>query len=92
MPTYEYTCAGCGHEFERFESIIAAPNKVCPKCKTKKAERRISGGGGFIFKGSGFYVTDYKRKHANPTETCPAGKTPETCEKAKSGTAPCCKH
>ena len=61
MPTYEYSCTACGHEFERFESITAAPDKRCPKCKKKKGERRISGGGGFLFKGTGFYVTDYKK-------------------------------
>lgn len=61
MPTYEYACAACGNEFERFESITAKPNKACPKCKAKKGERKISGGGGFIFKGTGFYITDYKK-------------------------------
>ena len=68
MPTYEYTCKACGHDFERFESIVAKPNKLCPKCNKKKAERRISSGGGFLFKGSGFYVTDY-RKTAAPAKT-----------------------
>jgi putative FmdB family regulatory protein len=62
MPTYEYACTNCGNEFERFESITAKPDKSCPQCKKKKAERRISAGGGFIFKGSGFYITDYKNK------------------------------
>lgn len=61
MPTYEYACTSCGNEFERFESITAKANKSCPKCNKKKAERRISGGGGFIFKGTGFYLTDYKK-------------------------------
>jgi len=61
MPTYEYACTACGHAFERFESIIAKPNKSCEKCKKKKAERKISGGGGFLFKGTGFYITDYKK-------------------------------
>lgn len=61
MPTYEYACNGCGHKFERFESITSKPNKSCPECKKKKAERLISGGGGLMFKGSGFYITDYKK-------------------------------
>ena len=60
MPTYQYECAACGHEFERFESITAKPDSLCPKCKKKKAKRNISGGAGFIFRGSGFYVTDYR--------------------------------
>lgn len=77
MPTYEYACSACGNEFERFESITAAPNKVCTKCNKKKAERRISSGGGFIFKGTGFYVTDYKKGGAAAvkTDSKPAEKT-----------------
>lgn len=60
MPTYEYECRKCGHQFERFQSITAAPVKTCPKCKGKVA-RLLSGGAGIIFKGSGFYQTDYKK-------------------------------
>ena len=60
MPTYEYICNACGHEFEKFQSIKAAPIKDCPTCKKKKVERKISVGAGFIFKGSGFYETDYR--------------------------------
>src|SRR5580765_4604015 len=84
MPTYEYACTACGNEFERFESITAKPNKACPKCNKKKAERRISGGGGFIFKGSGFYLTDYK-KHpggTDKTDAKPAEKKTETAPAA----------
>jgi len=76
MPTYEYACTACGNEFERFESITAVPNKTCPKCKKKKAERRISAGGGFIFKGSGFYLTDYK-KSGKPGADKPDAKPAE---------------
>jgi putative FmdB family regulatory protein len=61
MPTYEYACSACGHKFERFESITSKPNKTCMKCAKKKAERLISGGGGLLFKGTGFYITDYKK-------------------------------
>lgn len=61
MPTYEYACSACGHKFERFESITSKPNKTCEKCAKKKAERLISGGGGLLFKGTGFYITDYKK-------------------------------
>lgn len=60
MPTYEYECRKCGHQFERFQPITAAPVKTCPKCKGKVA-RLLSGGAGIIFKGSGFYQTDYKK-------------------------------
>ena len=60
MPTYEYKCPSCGTRFERFQKITAKPGAPCPKCGTK-AERLISGGTGVVFKGSGFYETDYKR-------------------------------
>jgi putative FmdB family regulatory protein len=61
MPTYQYRCPACGHEFERFEKMNAATRAKCPKCG-QPAERQISGGAGLLFKGSGFYITDYKRK------------------------------
>src|SRR5688500_6652623 len=62
MPTYEYKCDACGVEFERFQSIMAAPIKRCPECGKAKVRRLISTGGGMIFKGSGFYITDYRDK------------------------------
>lgn len=60
MPTYEYQCQACGHEMEEFQSITAAPLKKCPKCKKPKLKRLIGIGAGVIFKGSGFYETDYR--------------------------------
>jgi len=60
MPTYDYLCAACGHIFERFESIGAGGPKACAKCGKRKAKRRMGTGAGLIFKGAGFYVTDYK--------------------------------
>ncbi len=62
MPTYEYRCGACGHEMEAFQSIKARPLKKCPECAAMKLERLISGGGAVIFKGSGFYETDYRSK------------------------------
>src|SRR3954470_8589439 len=62
MPTYEYKCDACGHTFERFQSIMADPIKRCPQCGKSKVRRLISTGAGFIFKGSGFYTTDYRDK------------------------------
>ena len=59
MPTYEYKCNRCGHTFEKFQSITAKPVRVCPKCGAE-VTRLISAGGGLIFKGSGFYETDYR--------------------------------
>jgi putative FmdB family regulatory protein len=60
MPTYEYECEACGHKFERFHSMTAAPIRKCPKCGKNKVKRLISTGAGMIFKGSGFYITDYR--------------------------------
>ncbi len=60
MPTYEYECAKCGHAFERFQSMTAEPVKSCPKCRSRRVRRILSGGAGVIFKGSGFYQTDYR--------------------------------
>jgi len=62
MPTYEYRCEK-GHKFEEFQSILADPIQVCPICGSH-AERMISGGTGLIFKGSGFYITDYAHKNS----------------------------
>lgn len=67
MPTYEYTCVKCGEDFEFQQSMLAAPLTVCPRevCPRKpwgkgKVKRGIGGGAGLIFKGSGFYITDYR--------------------------------
>lgn len=60
MPTYEYECSNCGHKFEKFQSITAAPIKKCPVCGKNTAKRLIGMGAGLIFKGSGFYITDYR--------------------------------
>ena len=63
MPTYEYQCKKCGHRFSEFQRIVDPPIKDCPKCGKKNCvEQIISGGSGLIFKGSGFYITDYKNK------------------------------
>jgi len=61
MPTYEYLCKKCGHEFEAFQSMMEKPLKKCPNCGGI-VKRLISSGAGLIFKGSGFYITDYKKK------------------------------
>jgi len=60
MPTYEYKCEACGHTFEKFQSITAAPIKKCPECGKSKVRRLIGTGAGLLFKGSGFYITDYR--------------------------------
>jgi putative FmdB family regulatory protein len=62
MPTYEYKCDACGYAFERFQSMTADPIKRCPECGKAKVKRLIGTGAGVIFKGSGFYITDYRDK------------------------------
>lgn len=62
MPTYEYRCGKCGYKFSQFQKITEPALSECPRCWGKDCvERLISGGGGLIFKGSGFYITDYKQ-------------------------------
>ena len=60
MPTYNYECESCGNHFEKFQSITADAIRKCPKCG-EKVKKIITAGGGIIFKGTGFYQTDYKR-------------------------------
>jgi len=60
MPTYDYVCDGCGHAFELFQSMTDAVKKSCPKCGKRKLRRLIGAGGAIMFKGSGFYKTDYR--------------------------------
>jgi putative FmdB family regulatory protein len=79
MPTYEYYCTSCGFEFEEFQSIASEPINICPKCEGQ-VKRRISGGTGLIFKGSGFYITDYKNKKSSPAKTSEEPKKKEKKE------------
>lgn len=60
MPTYDYVCDACKHQFEEFQSITAAPLKKCPECGRRKLRRLIGCGAAIVFKGSGFYQTDYR--------------------------------
>lgn len=62
MPTYEYVCSKCGHALEAFHSMKDEPLKKCPSCKKSGLKRQVGGGAGLIFKGTGFYITDYKKK------------------------------
>ena len=85
MPTYEYRCTKCKKKFEAFQRITEAPLKKCPKCGGKP-ERLIGGGVGLIFKGSGFYITDYKRKPAEKSAAKPADKPPAKTPKTETET------
>ena len=71
MPTYQYECSGCGHEFEILQSMTESKLRKCPHCGKFKLNRLIGTGGGIIFKGSGFYATDYKKQQSKPSETKP---------------------
>ncbi|MHC5035757.1 MAG: FmdB family zinc ribbon protein [Planctomycetota bacterium] len=90
MPTYDYECRKCGHQFEEFQNITAKPLKKCPICKKLSLERLIGAGAGVIFRGSGFYVTDYRSKEykekakaetATPKKGTPSGEKKSTTKK-----------
>jgi len=83
MPTYEYKCDACGHVFEQFQNITDKPLQKCPSCGSG-VRRMISSGAGIIFKGKGFYQTDYKN---GKTEACGEG---ERSPCGGSGTCPAC--
>lgn len=69
MPTYEYECESCSYKFEFFQGIKAPLLEKCPKCKKLKLRRLVGMGAGIIFKGSGFYTTDYKKKESEKLAT-----------------------
>lgn len=74
MPTYGYRCRECGHEFEHFEKMTSRrKTRRCPVCG-ERADRQISGGAGFLFKGEGFYITDYRSKEYRSQEKAEGGK------------------
>lgn len=94
MPTYQYRCTKCGHELEELQSITEAPLKHCPSCNTDNLARVLGIGAGLIFKGSGFYLTDYGKKDSKPstakTHKKPPSKdadvkTPDTPAKPAAG-------
>ena len=68
MPTYDYICNDCEKMYEYFQSMSDAPVRECPECKKNSLRRVISGGTGLIFKGSGYYLTDYKNKKTQSSE------------------------
>jgi len=87
MPTYEYQCTHCSHELEEFHSINEPPLTRCPKCSTDGLVRMMGTGGGLIFKGSGFYQTDYKKEGRSTNKQGASGKGEETgADKKGEGT------
>jgi len=110
MPTYEYECAKCGHKFEKFQPITDKPLTLCPEelCGQKRwgkgrVKRAIGGGAGLIFKGSGFYITDYRSEKykeaakkestaAKPTASSSASETKSTPAKKETSPAKSASH
>ena len=85
MPTYDYECDGCGHAFEQWQSFQDEALTKCPECKKKKLRRLFGGGAAIIFKGSGFYETDYRRKDEAKKNGKPDGEAkPEAKADAKA--------
>ncbi|MFQ6677900.1 MAG: FmdB family zinc ribbon protein [Fidelibacterota bacterium] len=80
MPTYDYICKDCGHIFEIFQSMSDPSVEECPSCHGQ-VRRVVSGGTGLIFKGSGYYLTDYKNKKSVPKEQSKPKKEPNKIEK-----------
>jgi putative FmdB family regulatory protein len=83
MPTYDYSCSGCGHRFEKFERMADGGPKACLRCGKRKARRMLGTGAGIIFKGSGFYVTDYKRPKAAEPEKASGTEKKKTVRREK---------
>ena len=91
MPTYDYECDACGHTFELYQSISADPEKKCPECGKKKLRRLIGAGAAVVFKGSGFYQTDYrsesyKKAASSDSKRSDSSSKSETKSESKSET------
>jgi putative FmdB family regulatory protein len=81
MPIYEYLCENCGHLFEELQTMKEEPLVTCPNCGKDTLKRLIGTGTGIIFKGSGFYLTDYKNKKSNPAESSAKDKSDVSSKK-----------
>src|SRR5439155_15126500 len=104
MPTYDYICDSCSHEFEAFESIKADSQTVCPACEKTTLRRKIGAGAAILFKGSGFYQTDYRsdsykksaaadkpgesKSSGSGSDSSSSSSTPSTPSPAKSESKP----
>ena len=101
MPTYEYQCEACGHAFEKFQPITSRPLRTCPACGQKRVRRLLGTGAALIFKGSGFYATDYrsesyrrdakKAKGEGKSEAKGEGKGGDACAKKPDAACSGCK-
>lgn len=86
MPTYEYACPKCGHTFELVQSMRDEPIKKCPNCKKAGVKRLVGAGAGLIFKGTGFYITDYKNKKEPAAKAAGGDSKPAEAAPATSAT------
>ena len=86
MPTYEYECQKCGHAFDQFQSIKDAPKRTCPKCRGR-LKRLIGTGAGLLFKGSGFYITDYRKPGYSAAASKDSGAVPAASKDSGAGPA-----
>ena len=87
MPTYEYECLKCGHRFEIFQKMTDRPRKRCPKCRGK-VRRLVGSGAGMIFKGTGFYVTDYRSQSYKDQKKKESGTAPKVKDESKPKAKP----
>lgn len=91
MPTYDYVCKACGHALEIFQSMSESPKRKCPACGKLKLERQIGMGAGILFKGSGFYETDYRSdsyQKGQKAESSASESQPKKAETKKTSEAP----
>lgn len=86
MPTYDYRCSECGHEFEEFQPMSSAVLTKCPNCGKESLKRAMGSGSGMIFKGKGFYLTDYKKSGNSTSEKSP--EPPKKDQPKEKGPAP----
>ncbi|MDO8749260.1 MAG: zinc ribbon domain-containing protein [Candidatus Omnitrophota bacterium] len=88
MPTYEYECKSCGHRFEKSQSMLDKPLRKCPEC-AKGVRRVIGNGAGIIFKGSGFYATDYRKSGYSEKEKSEKSPAAAPCANVKPSCQGC---
>jgi putative FmdB family regulatory protein len=87
MPTYDYECEACSHSFEHFQEMSARKLRTCPKCGKRKLVRLVGAGAGVIFRGSGFYETDYKRKQSKPSDSSSSSASSDSKSKGEGSSS-----
>ncbi len=87
MPTYEYRCDSCGHLFEKFQTMKDDPLKDCPACGAPALQRLIGAGAGLLFKGTGFYLTDYRKSATQPASSSSSSQASDKKDTAASSSS-----